>query len=145
MVSTHFLLERRVPDRATRLTQATLRALAPCGPLPSDVMEHCAAQMTETFEWLPCCFDEWLTMGDVVFARSATTFYEARAASILSHEPTRQTSLWPLLVEWRVVAESRWPGSADSIGAIEGSGKTKDGTVCSHICSSHTDRAVTEE
>lgn len=121
MVYMHCLLERRVPDRATRQAQATLRALAPRGPLPSELMEHCAAQVSATFEWLPCRYDEWLTMGDDVFARVATTFYEARAASILSRVTKREIpadetkpSLWPMLGEWRKVAErGRIPAGID--------------------------------
>ena len=82
-VDIHFVLERRVPDKATRGTKATLQAIAPHSTLPTEVVEHCAAHVSETHEWLPCRYMAWLTVSDADFARSATTFHEVRAASIL--------------------------------------------------------------
>ena len=107
-------LERRVPDRATREAKETLNSIVPvCPSLPPDLVEHCAAQVPITREWLPVRFMAWLCMPDAKFARQATTFYEVRAASILSAVTGRVIppnesvcSLWPLL------AHGHWQGAA---------------------------------
>ena len=110
----HFCLERRVPDRATRETKETLKLIAPeCPALPRDLVEHCAAQLSITREWLPVRFHAWLDLPDAEFARQAITFYEVRAASLLSAVTGRNVppdpsapSLWPLLsrADWRQAA-----------------------------------------
>ena len=108
-------LERRVPDRATRETKETLRiSIAPvCTTLPRDLVEHCAAQLSTTREWLPVRFTAWLSLPDAEFARQASTFYEVRAASIVSAVTGRvirpdesACSLWPLLAHchWQLAA-----------------------------------------
>ena len=110
----HFCLERRVPDRATRETKETLKLIAPeCPALPRDLVEHCAAQLSITREWLPVRFHAWLDLPDAEFARQAITFYEVRAASLRSAVTGRNVppdpsapSLWPLLsrADWRQAA-----------------------------------------
>ena len=105
----HFVLERRVPDRATIEGKERLKAVS-ASPLPPEVMENCAQQMTTTFEWLPVPYFEWLTLPDVEFSGRATAFYERRAASLLSALTLRDVpadecapSLWPFLagIDWR--------------------------------------------
>ena len=110
----HFCLERRVPDRATREAKSTLKSIAPvCPSLPRDLVEHCAAQVSTTREWLPVQFYSWLHLPDSEFAAQASKFYEVRAASLLSAVTGRTVppdpsapSLWPLLsrADWRQAA-----------------------------------------
>ena len=108
-------VERRVPDRATRETRETLlTSIAPaCTSLPPDLVENCAAQMSATREWLPVRFMAWLCMPDAKFARQASTFFEVRAAHIVSAVTGRVVrpdksacSLWPLLAHchWQAAA-----------------------------------------
>ena len=108
----HLILERRVPDKATRDAKATLEDIAPRSTFPTEVVQHCADQVRETYEWLPCRFVDWLTLDDVTFAQAASTFYEVWAASLLSESTGRhiapdesKPSLWPLLASgcWRSV------------------------------------------
>ena len=109
----HLILERRVPDKATRDAKATLEDIAPRSTFPTEVVQHCADQVRETYEWLPCRFVDWLTLDDVTFAKAASTFYEVWAVSLLSESTGRhiapdesKPSLWPLLASgcWRSVA-----------------------------------------
>ena len=108
-----FTLERRVPDRATRSATETLSSIAPHCALPTELVQHCATQISATHEWLPVRFHSWLALPDSEFAACVSTFYEVRAASILSAVIGRRVapdetapSLWHLLSrsEWRSAA-----------------------------------------
>lgn len=112
-IDVYFTLERRVPDRATRSATETLSSIAPHCALPTDVVQHCATQMSVTHEWLPVRFHSWLALPDSEFAASVSTFYEVRAASILSAVIGRRVapdesapSLWHLLSssDWKTAA-----------------------------------------
>jgi len=100
-------LERRVPDRATRETKETLKYIAPaCTTLPSDLVEHCAAQVSITREWLPVRFHSHTSIRANI---AATATYTISSLLIGVSCATRVTGLegrswvemwWTSCIDW---------------------------------------------
>ena len=103
----HLVLERRVPDRITLDSRRHLGD-ATDAPLPPELMNHCAAMMTPSFEWLPILYQNWLTLPDSVVSEDVHRFDEVRAARLLSlilrrEVAPEQSSMWVHIVslDWQ--------------------------------------------